>query len=225
MKNKENFMTEEEFAKIEKELENKARKAEEAALKAFAKGPVAELEWTMNDLTEHLLERIVTIRSGEAPEAFGGFSLDTLARTLATKTYCTFRTLRVSKELALQLPAGTDFSRFTFTTTGFCWTPQFGLWRKMVTALMEYLHEAAIFAKHVNPSSTAARLYLRALMIARRLYARNSGYSEATKDEALSIINLEKVAADRLWVDAQFAALPKYKKAKGAKKPKAAKGA
>lgn len=219
-------MTEEEFEDAVKALEKMSEKNAEAALKAFAKGPVPEMDWTMNELTEKLLDRIAVIRSGEAPEAFGGFSLDTLARTLATRTYCAYHTVRVSKEHAMQVPRDADIGRYTFSTTGYRWTPQFGLWRKMVTALMEYLHEAAIFAKHVNPSSTAARLYLRALMIARRVYSRNKGYGEAMKEEALSIIRLEKVADDRLWVDAQFAALPKFKRSKeAARRQKASKGA
>ena len=219
-------MTEEEFADAVKALDEMSENNAQAALKAFAKGPVPKMEWTINELTERLLGRIAMIRSGEAPESFGGFSLDTLARTLATKTYCTYHTVRISKEHAMKVPRDASIGCYTFSKTGYRWTPQFGLWRKMATALVEYLYEAAVFAKHVNPSSTAARLYLRALMIARRVHSRNDGYSEATNDEALSIVRLEKVAADRLWVDAQFAALPKFKKTKKASgRAKAAKGA
>ena len=35
-----------------------------------------------------------------------------------------------------------------------------------------------------------------------------------TKDEAIAIIRLERVASERLWVDAQFAALPPFRKRK-----------
>ena len=126
----------------------------------------------------------------------------------------------------MHVPRNADVGRYTFSSTGFLATPQFAAWRRLVTALAEYLREAAIFAKHVNPSSTAARLYLRALLVARRVQSRNEGYTEATMDEALAIARLEKVASDRLWVDAQFAALPGFKKAKAsAKRAKAAKGA
>ena len=50
--------------------------------------------------------------------------------------------------------------------------------------------------------------------IAKQIEGRAGGYSCATQDEALSIVRLERVAADRLWVDAQFAALPPFRKAK-----------
>ena len=66
----------------------------------------------------------------------------------------------------------------------------------------------------VSASSTAARLFLRAWRIALRIedYAKN--YGCATRDQALSIVRLERVAADRLWVDVQFAALPPFRKPK-----------
>ena len=105
------------------------------------------------------------------------------------------------------------------------WTPECGLWRKIVTALEEYLYAAAVFAKSVNAASTAARLYLRAWRIAKKVKDRSDNYACAQKEEALTIVRLERVASERLWVDAQFAALPPFKKAKKPRSGKAKKGA
>jgi len=206
-------MTEEEADKAAAKLVAEDKKKEEKALEKFKKGPVPKLDWMMDRLIEELLSRIATVRSGEAPEAIGGYTRDELARTLATRTYCEYSTRRFMREFALKESADANPGYYSHTVLARCWTPQFGHWRQLVTALLEYLHEAAIFAKHVNPSSTAARLYLRAWRIANTVYTRDDGYSQATPDEALAIIRLERVAVERLWVDAAFAALPPFRKA------------
>ena len=219
-------MTEEEADKAAAKLDAEDREKEAKALEKFKKGPVPKLDWMMDRLIGEMLSRIATVRSGAAPDPIGGYTRDELARMLASKTYCEYFTRRFMREYARKSSADADPGYYSQTIEARCWTPQFGHWRQLVTALIEYLHEAAIFAKHVNPASTAARLYLRAWRIANAVYTRADGYSQATPDEALSIIRLEKVAADRLWIDAQFAALPPFKGAKkSARRQKAAKGA
>ena len=206
-------MTEEEIDKVEAQIAIKARKREEEALAKFAKGPIPKLDWQMDRILEDVLSRIASIRAGVAPEAFGSYTRDELARVLSTATYCRYGTWHIMRERALEEPADADIENYAQTRVARCWTPQFGHWRQIVTALGEYLYEAAVFAKSLNPASTAARLYLRAWHIIEILSNRNNGYSEATANEALAIVRLERVAVERLWVDAAFAALPPFKKA------------
>ena len=206
-------MTEEEVDKVAAKLEAENGKKEAKALEKFKSGPVPKKDWMMDRLIEEMLSRIATIRSGAAPQALGGFTRDELARILSTATYCKYSMRRFMREFALKESVSANPAYYSQTAEARCWTPQFGHWRQLVTALSEYLHEAAIFAKHVNPASTAARLYLRAWRIANTVYTRDDGYSQATPDEALAIIRLERVAVERLWVDAAFAALPPFRKA------------
>ena len=210
-------MTEEEVEKASAKLEAENAKKEAKALEKFGKGPVPKLDWMMDRLIEEMLSRIATIRSGAAPEAIGSYTRDELARILSTRTYCEYGMQRFMRDFALKSSADANPAYYSQSAVARCWTPQFGHWRQLVTALVEYLHEAAIFAKHVNPASTAARLYLRAWRIANTVYTRDEGYSQATPSEALSMVGLERVATERLWVDVEFAALPPFKKAGKAK--------
>ena len=206
-------MTEEEAKKAAEKIEAENRKKEAAALEKFKNGAVPKLDWTMDRLIEEMLSRIATVRSGAAPDALGGFTRDELARILSTKTYCEYKMLRFLRDFALKESVDAHPAFYSQATRTQCWTPQFGHWRQLVTALSEYLYEAAIFAKHINGNSSAARLYLRAWRIVNTIFTRNEGYSQATPGEALSIVGLERIATERLWVDVEFAALPPFKKA------------
>lgn len=219
-------MTEGEIASLENEIEEYNREQEEKALEKFKKGPIPKMKWRMEQLLECLIGCIAAVKSGKAPDGqLGPYSSDELARILATRTFLEYDGLNLDENAAIEADSDTgyeDVSNDCFITS---WTPEFGLWRKIITALGEYLYAAAIFAKSVNAASTAARLYLRAWRIAQRIEKRGGGYSSANQDEALAIVRLERVASERLWVDAQFAALPPFKKAKNSRSGKAKKGA
>ena len=219
-------MTEKEIASIEIEIEDYNREQEEKALAKFKKGPIPKMKWRMEQILECLLECIVAVKSGKAPDGeLGPYSSDELARILATRTFLEYDGLNLDENAAIEADSDAsleDVSNDCFITS---WTPEFGQWRKIVTALGEYLYAAAVFAKSVNAASTAARLYLRAWRIAQRIEKRGGGYSNATSNEALAIVRLERVASERLWVDAQFAALPPFKKAKNPRSRKTKKGA
>lgn len=205
-------MTEKEVEIVAARLAEEDKVHEAEALAKFKRGPVPKLDWMMDQLIEEMLARIALIRSGKAPDALGGYTGDELARIFSTQTYCEYGTHRLIRSAALEVPFDAKVGHYSATDVNRCWTPQFGHWRQLVTALSEYLHEAAIFAKHVNPASTAARLYLRAWRIVNQVYTRANGYSQATPTEALKVLKLERVAAERLWIDAAFAELPPYKK-------------
>jgi len=218
-------MTEEEIARIEDETEDYNLKQMKAAREKFNKGPVPKLKWTMNHLLERLLECIAVVKSGAAPDGqLGSYMRDELARVLSTRAYLSCEGLSLDENAAMEAESGTSLEDVTYDCVLLSWTSEFGLWRKVVTALSEYLYEAAVFAKSVNAASTAARLYLRAWRIVRQIDDRNAGYSCASQDEALAITRLERVASERLWVDAQFVALPPFKKAVKNRSGKAKKG-
>ena len=218
-------MTWDEIKLIEDDIEsyNDTQRAE--AFEKFRKGPVPKMKWTMEEVLGSLLECISDVKSGKAPDGhLGSYTRDELARILATRTFLSYDTLSLDEKKAEEADSETHFEDVSTESSTKEWTPEFGQWRKVVAALDEYLYSAAVFAKSVNAASTAARLYLRAWRIVRRILKRCGGYSYATQEEALAIVRLERVAADRLWVDAQFAALPPFKKAKQPRPAKAKKG-
>ena len=205
-------MTEDEILDIESDIENYNDELEKEAQAKFNKGPIPKMKWIMEQTLERLLERIAAVKSGIAPSELGSYTRDELARIIATKTFLEYEGLSLDEDAAAEAESNTSFDAVSDDCTITSWTPEFGQWRKIVTALGEYLYSAAVLAKSVNSSSTAARLFLRAWRIVKQLEGRGYGY--AFKDEALAIVRLERVAVDRLWVDTQFAALPPFKKAK-----------
>ena len=219
-------MTGKEIASIETEIEDYNTEQEEKALAKFKKGPIPKMKWRMEQILECLLGCIVAVKSGKAPEGqLGDYMSDELARILATATFLEYEGLSLDENAAIEADTGTSYEDVSNDCCVLSWTPEFGQWRKLVTALDEYLYAAAVFAKSVNAASTAARLYLRAWRIVKRIEKRSDGYSNANQDEALAIVRLERVASERLWVDAQFAALPPFRKAKNPRSGKAKKGA
>lgn len=210
--------------RIKEKISRHNEKAQRVARAEFDEGPVPKMQWTMKFMLEKFLGRIAAVRSGTVPDELGSYTGDELARVLATRTYLVFPGLCIDKANAENADSGVSYEEVSFECSCATWTPQFGIWRQLYTALCEYMREAAIFAKSVNPSSTAARLYLRALRILQRVKGRGlDDYCYASKDEAIAIVRLECVATERLWVDAQFAALPPFKKRKTVRRKDAAK--
>ena len=215
-------MTENEILSIEMEIEDYNNEQRQKAIEEFKAGPVPKMRWTMDYVLKCLLAHIAAVRAGDAPSGFGEYMRDELARILSTRMYLEYDGLSLNEDAAIEADSDTsieDVSNDCFITD---WTEEYGEWCKITAALVTYLHEAAILAKSVNPSSTAARLYLRAWRIASVANGRSADCRALNKDEALAVVRLERVASERLWVDVQFAALPPFKaKAKGKAKAKA----
>ena len=215
-------MTENEILSIEMEIEDYNNEQRQKAIEEFKAGPVPKMRWTMDYALKCLLAHIAAVRAGDAPSGFGEYMRDELARILSTRMYLEYDGLSLNEDAAIEADSDTsieDVSNDCFITD---WTEEYGEWCKILTALVTYLHEAAILAKSVNPSSTAARLYLRAWRIASVANGQSADCRRMNKDEALAIVRLERVASERLWVDVQFAALPPFKaNAKGKAKAKA----
>ena len=209
-------MTENEIDEIQSEIDDCNAISYGEARAAFKKGPIPKMKWVLEELLGCLLRRIATVRAGDAPEAFGGYMGDELARVLATKTFLEYAGRAIDRAAAEAADSGTDSAAVTYDCVMVDMTDEYEVWLKILSSLDMYLHEAAVLAKAVNPSSTAARLYLRAWRFIKPI--KDRGYAQ--RDEALAILRLERVAADRLWVDAQFAALPPFKANDKAKKAK-----
>ena len=206
-------MTESEIDDIQFDVDAYNEQQLDKAKANFKKGPIPKMKWVLDRILDSLLRRIATVRGGDAPDAFGEYMSDELARVLGTKTFIEYGGLAIAKDEAASAPSGTHYTDVTYDCTIAEMTDEFNEWLKILAALGTYLREAAILAKAVNPSSTAARLYLRAWRLLTKI--KHRGY--ATKDEALAVVRLERVAEDRLWVDVQFAALPPFRKAKKTK--------
>lgn len=83
-------------------------------------------------------------------------------------------------------------------------------WVRLVKAFRKYLYAAATFAKSIN--STAARLYLRAWLIVRDLELGLEPFTSdlISEEDAQRLVRLERVATERLIVDAEYAAIPDF---------------
>ena len=141
-------MTEDKIVSLEIEIEDYNREQAEKALAKFKKGPVPKMKWVMEQLLECLLRCIVAVKSGKAPDGqLGPYMSDELARILATTTFLEYDGLNLDENAAIEADSDTsleDVSNDCFITS---WTPEFGQWRKIVTALDEYLYAAAVFSK------------------------------------------------------------------------------
>ena len=200
-------------AKRNDSLEQKARRAN--AMQFAAK----------HDLIDYLLGRVTQcfrcMRQGVLPEMPLKDAADVLVQVLSTPAYLVFRGCGVDDFVSEnELDDAGKYvgipEDLLVKCTVEAWTDEFGLWENLVKALGEYLYMAATVAKAAN--STAARLYLRAWQILQERSAREKGFYELRPEEAQRLVNLETVAYDRLWVDMQLAALPKFKAGPGAGK-------
>ena len=211
--------------KTKKEAQELAQKRnaslEKAARTKFAKGPIPKERDQIVYLTNSILMKLASVRNGSAPDAFGSFALDSLARILSTCTCLMFDGWSVDSR-----DDDTDYMDDTedvdvkpkdilVPATLFAGTDEFNEWAKLVAALKEYLYDAATFAKSLK--STSARLYLRAWLTLNWDDDPIEGdlpYATYSQEDALKVVRLLRVAGSRLRVDAELADLPKFKPVK-----------
>ena len=207
-------MTESEIEKLRSRAGEYNGESREQALADFKEGPVPKMKWTMEHILEHLIKSLTLLKAGKCSGYFGSsyqFSLDEIARTLATDTFLDYEGLRFNEEAAAAAPANASFDDVTEPVEIREWTPEFGLWCKIVAALSEYLYTGAVLAKAANPHSSTAYLFLRAWKIVRMIEQNKGNYCSANRQEALTIVRLAAVATKRLWIDIEFAGLPPFK--------------
>ena len=192
--------------------EERNESLEEKARKKFAKGPIPEMRPDIDAILAKVLLNVQAVREGRAPERIGGYSLDTLARILSSRTWLEYAGW--SCEDALWDEKSSCSAEDVMAECLICaWTDEYGEWLKLVKALKSYLYEAAVFAKSVD--SAAARFFLRARMaLDGDSPSGLEPYSHVKPEDALKIVRLLRVAEARLVVDVALAALPKFKPVK-----------
>jgi hypothetical protein len=216
--------TAKDFASLAVEVNKSNDAARKAAHREFDKGPVPKQATEILCLVDLVRKRLMDVLEGRAPdEEIGPFTRDSLARTLNLKTYVTFEGRCFMRQGSAAGGKG-DETPQVIECTYHDTTDVYRLWRELVFALANYLKSAAVLAKHVCPTSPAGRLFLKAWRIVARLQSsEDSTLVHATPDEALSVVNLERVASERLWTDIAFAELPPFRKPQRPAKPQAKK--
>ncbi len=200
-------MTDQEIEKASKSIDDYNIKVAEEALAEFAKGDMSEKVWEVGYLTEEVTERLNAVRSGNAPEQFGPFEEDMLARALATELFCRADGQYLDKKRS---KASTDGKPVIHVCPLRIRTDALDKWSQLVLVLCEYLRTAAALAKSVCSDPAASHFYLRAWHIANDVATRTRGMECATADEALAIVRLHRRGCDRLWTDIAYRDLPPF---------------
>jgi len=198
-------MTEEEI-QIEIDVYNSAAKY--GAQCAYTEKSGEELASECKRLTVCVAERYLALMDGEAPRAFGSFDRDAIARIFNANTLLSFGGLdpdptkdpthasdwtECTCPATFEEPADEAYIRYTFCE-----------------AYMKYLHSAASAAKSADAPHTM-RLYLRAWGILRRAIDKEGPSFWLDGDDAIKVVDLEKTATDRLYIDIEAASLPDFK--------------
>ena len=167
-----------------------------------------ELRAQCHRLTDETAKRYALIMKGKAPFAFGEFDRDVVARILNTDVYVNYDGYEFDTSVDLGTiecwqDAAVDVS-YTFMAE-----ETWDRWG-FIEAYRKYMYTAAAFAKSIG-ADHAMRLYLRACGIMDRVIEHDRAHAWYSAEEALHVVNLERVATERLWVDVEAAKLPKFK--------------
>ena len=184
--------------------------AEEEAQDDYTRQTGKELLKCCHRLTEETSERYALVMQGKSPLAFGEYDRDDIARVLNADVvlYCDGYELNLSDDV--------DFDKITDWQDGALetdWDTEAEESRDrlaFVEAFEKYLHTAAAFAKSIG-ALHAMRLYLKAWGIVKENRERRKYRFRLDADAALRVVNLERVASERLWLDVEAAKLPAFK--------------
>ena len=195
------------YEEIQDRIDEENDERREEAQKTFTSETGAELQTRCRELTVETANRYDDIMKGDAPQAFGAYDCDDIARILNTKATFDFdgfdldmtpRTYEVDDwmdgaiETTLTAEADEAWDRSAF-----------------VGAYEKYLYTAAAFAKSMG-ATHAMRLYLRSWGIVRKTQGPCYRYS-LDADDSLRAVNLERIASSKLWIEVEAAKLPKFK--------------
>ena len=200
---------------VEKEVRDYNIKAENAALKKFRESPVMQRIASMPCVMLDVRRNLRLVREGRAPLGFDPFSREELVRILSAKTFFEYDFKYLLSDSGRK-PHKTLQAEVKAIRKLIEYAPMAGAakehfdWVRLVKAFRKYLYAAATFAKSIN--STAARLYLRAWLIVRDLELDLKPFSSdlIPKEDAQRMVRLERVATERLIVDAEYAAIPDF---------------
>lgn len=197
-------MTKEE---VQREIDYENEEARKDAQEKYTRKTGEELLAQCHRLTDETAKRYARIMKGEAPLEFGRFDREVVARILNTCPSIYYD--------GYELDPSVDLSKIRFWREGAasvscdCEAEEFWDRWGFIEAYRKYLYTAAAFAKSIG-AGHAMRLYLRAygILDSRVNWAEYDGYSA---EDALHVVNLERVATERLWVEVEAAKLPKFK--------------
>lgn len=192
---------------IQREIDYENEEAKAAAQAEFTLKTGEELRAQCHRLTEEVAQRYAAVMKGESPRAFGGYDRDEIARILNTDTYIYYNGYEIDTSLE---PKSIDYwESGTIGVSLSCEAEE--AWDRYVfiEAYSKFLHTAAAFAKSTG-ALHAMRLYLRAWGVVNIAFDPTPYDRELSADEALRIVNLERVATERLWVEVEAAKLPKF---------------
>ena len=196
-------MTEEE---ILKKIAEKNDESRDLALMAYSLHEGEDVKRWCCQLAEETADNYNLVLSGEAPKPFGPFSCDEIARTLARDMHISFKFYSLEKA-----PGTKNFSWRAHVVETTVEIEAEEAWERMVfiAAYEKYLYTAAAFAKSLGAVS-AMRLYLRAWGLVCKTRAPYTRLTLAPAD-ALRVVDLERTASARLWIDVEAARLPPFK--------------
>jgi len=206
---------------IQAEIDDANDEAQKAAQEEFTRETGAELQEQCHRLTEETARRYARIMKGLSPQAFGEYDRDEIARIFNADVVIYFDGYEL--DMSSDPETVEDWQDGAIETS---WdTEAEEAWDRLafVEAFEKYLYTAAAFAKSIG-AVHAMRLYLRAWGIVHEARERRKARFRLDPDEALRVVNLERVATDRLWVDVEAAKLPNFKprrtfRLKGRSKP------
>ena len=183
----------------------------------------AQEEFTRNggqdlaDDCEYLLHELKIRRrlldSGDEPLAFGAFDRDMIARVLACEaevSYTDYSFMGEDGDEDEVIDISDDIPIGLAETT--CPAKEAKIRGEFIEAYTKYLYDSAAFAKSLGAES-AMRLYLKAWKLVHGPGIDGSTGSEKrfSGANAIKAVNLEAVAADKLWLAVAAKKLPAFK--------------
>lgn len=196
-------------AELEKEINHANTLAYYDATDDFTAKTGAELLRKCHRLASEVALRYASVNNGFAPAPFGAFDRDEIARIFNTDATVVYNMYTVNAEVD---PAKVELRDWTDCT---CYgeveaeSIEAGDRFLFCKAYKKYLYTAAALAKSVGALQTM-NMYMtgwgimeREMTIARSQY----GFTISAED-ALRIVNLERVASERLWGEVEVCRLP-----------------
>lgn len=178
------------------------------AQEAYTENDGRELRSKCDYLAECVRERYRKLMRGEPPAAFRPFDRDEIARLLNADMTITYNAICIKGDESVASAETIDDC--TYDTVNTDLVREYRYRSAFFDQYAKYLRTGAVVAKSVG-CVHAMRLYLRA-------WKKVSDASESdycgfrlSAEDAMSVVNLERIATDRLCIDIEAAKLPDFK--------------
>ena len=205
-------MTDEE---LQERIDEENEKLLEDAQEEYTNDSGAELKSRCHELTREVARRYRQAMAGCAPDAFGEYDRDDIARILNTDTTVEYTCYALDMTPGKEV--GDDWMKGAIEVGEFFKPDEDWDRTAFIEAFEKYLYTAASLAKSIG-ATLAMRFYLRAWGL---VNATRVGFERSTldSDEALRVVRLERAARLNLWIDFEAAKLPKFKPRKKSAAP------